>query len=240
MRNVSSDARSDDVPGDLDPARSAVPFTGSPSTEAYDDLKLNDVWLVERARHGDHHAFALLVRRYERKLLRVLTRLTRDPEHARDLAQETLWRVYVRLDQFDSGRRFGPWLFRVAVNIGLDWIRRSKSRSPLTASIDRTGADGDSIFEIADPDPRGQAELAQEVQFIIGLMPVSYRTILVLRDLEGFSSSEVAAIMGRRESTVRWKLAIARNKFREIWERRQDGVRKDSRDGKSRDEHVDE
>jgi RNA polymerase sigma-70 factor (ECF subfamily) len=51
-------------------------------------------------------------------------------------------------------------------------------------------------------------------------MPVSYRTILVLRDLEGFSSSEVAAIVERREATVRWRLSKARDKFREIWERR--------------------
>ena len=56
-------------------------------------------------------------------------------------------------------------------------------------------------------------------------MPVSYRTILVLRDLEGFSSSEVAAIVGRREATVRWRLSKARERFREIWERRQDNLR---------------
>ena len=56
------------------------------------ETSLNDAWLVERARHGDHAAFAVLVRRYERKLTRVLTRLVRDPELARDLAQETFWR----------------------------------------------------------------------------------------------------------------------------------------------------
>src|SRR5450755_3463696 len=62
-----------------------------------DEVNLNDAWLVEHARHGDHQAFAVLVRRYERKLIRVLARLVRDPEQARDLAQETFWRVYSRL-----------------------------------------------------------------------------------------------------------------------------------------------
>ena len=94
-----------------------------------DEASLNDAWLVERARHGDHTAFAVLVRRYERKLIRVLARLVRDPELARDLAQETFWRVYSRLDRFDTARRFGPWLFRVGVNLGLDWLRRSRSRA---------------------------------------------------------------------------------------------------------------
>jgi RNA polymerase sigma-70 factor (ECF subfamily) len=214
--------------------------TGSPSEHYRNDVNQSDAWLVEHARRGDQQAFALLVRRYEHKLLRVLTRLIRDPEYARDLAQETFWRVYVRLDRFDTARRFGPWLFRVAVNLGFDWIRQNKQKTHLTSSITRISVDERAIFEVSEADPRAQAELAQEVQYILGLMTVSYRTILVLRDLEGFSSSEVAAIIGRRESTVRWKLAVARDKFREIWERRQDDVRREPADGKSRDEYVDD
>jgi RNA polymerase sigma-70 factor (ECF subfamily) len=199
-----------------------------------DEVNLNDAWLVEHARHGDHQAFAVLVRRYERKLIRVLTRLVREPEQARDLAQETFWRVYARLDRFDTARRFGPWLFRVGVNLGLDWLRSSKSEPLLGASIDRTGNDGQSRLELPDPDPRIEAELAQEVQFVLALMPVSYRTILVLRDLEGFSSSEVAAIVGRREATVRWRLSKARERFREIWDRRQNDPRGAAKGDKTR------
>jgi RNA polymerase sigma-70 factor (ECF subfamily) len=206
-------ARGDGKPGLID-------LSGSS-----DEANLNDAWLVEHARHGDHQAFAVLVRRYERKLIRVLSRLVREPEQARDLAQETFWRVYARLDRFDTSRRFGPWLFRVGVNLGLDWLRSSRNDQLPAASIDRTNGDGKSTFELSDPDPRIQAELAQEVQFVLALMPVSYRTILVLRDLEGFSSSEVAAIVERREATVRWRLSKARERFREIWERRQGDLR---------------
>ena len=190
-----------------------------------EDLKLNDAWLVEHARHGDNQSFAVLLRRYERKLIRVLTRLVDDPEQARDLAQETFWRVYSRLDRFDTSRRFGPWLFRLAINLGLDWIRHNKRDYLRPGSIDWIATNGQAGFELPDPDPRIQIELAQEVQFVLGLMPICYRTILVLRDLEGFSTSEVAAIVGRRESTVRWRLSVAREKFREIWERRQAIVR---------------
>jgi len=196
------------------------------------DVNRSDAWLVELARRGDHEAFAVLVRRYERKLICVLTRLVREPEQARDLAQETFWRVYTRLDRFDTGRRFGPWLFRVGVNLGLDWLRHIKGERPPAMSIDRTGSNGQLTLDVPDPDPRPRADLAQEVQFILAQMPVSYRTILVLRDLEGFSSSEVAAIVGRREATIRWKLAVAREKFREIWQRRQDGARGEYQDGK--------
>jgi len=208
------------------------PAVDPPADAGFDDeASLGDAWLVERARHGDHAAFAVLVRRYERKLIRVLARLIRDPELARDLAQETFWRVYCRLERFDTARRFGPWLFRVGVNLGLDQIRKIRSEPPPAASIDRNHGEGRSPFELPDPDPRVRAELAQEVHFILAQMPVSYRTILVLRDLEGFSSSEVAAIVGRREATIRWRLSKARDKFREIWQRRQDGAQKEATDG---------
>lgn len=180
-----------------------------------------DARLVERAREGDDRAFAALVGRYERKLVRVLTRLVRDEELARDLAQETFWKVYNRLDRFDTSRRFGPWLFRVGVNLGLDQLRRHDTPTAAQLSIDRGPGDSNATIDLPDPDPRLRVELAQEVQFILERLPVLYRTILVLRDLEGFSSAEVAAIVGRREATVRWRLAKARDLFREQWERRQ-------------------
>jgi len=221
--------------GEAEAVSTANPSAGlvaaSASIGLDDESSLNDAWLVERARHGDHTAFAVLVRRYERKLIRVLARLVRDPELARDLAQETFWRVYSRLERFDTARRFGPWLFRVGVNLGLDWLRRSRSEPSPPASIDRPHGDGQLPFELPDPDPRIQAELAQEVQYILAQLPVSYRTVLVLRDLEGFSSSEVAAIVGRREATVRWRLSKARDKFRELWQRRQEGAQREPKDG---------
>ncbi len=190
-----------------------------------------DARLVERVRSGDDRAFAALVVRYERKLIRVLTRLVHDEELARDLAQETFWKVYNRLDRFDTARRFGPWLFRVGVNLGLDLLRRREA--PPATSIDRPAGDGRRAYDLPDPDPRLRAELVQEVQFVLERVPVAYRTILVLRDLEGFSSAEVAAIVGRREATVRWRLAKARDMFRDHWERRQELTRREDTHGQS-------
>src|SRR3954462_5980423 len=151
--------------------------------------------------------------------------MVRDEELARDLAQETFWKVYNRLDRFDTARRFGPWLFRIGVNLGLDQLRRHDG--PPSVSMDRIASGEQRAFDVPDPDPRIQAELAQEVQFVLERIPVPYRTILVLRDLEGFSSAEVAAIVGRREATVRWRLAKAREMFREHWERRHDLKRRE-------------
>jgi RNA polymerase sigma-70 factor (ECF subfamily) len=181
-----------------------------------------DARLIERARSGDDQAFAALVARYERALIRVLARLVHDEELARDLAQETFWRVYNRLDRFDTSRRFGPWLFRVGVNLGLDGLRRNGP--PPAASIYAASDEGRSAYDLADPDPRIREELAQEVRHVLDRLPHAYRVILILKDLEGFSTAEVASIVHRREATVRWRLAKAREQFRDLWERRQSSV----------------
>lgn len=193
--------------------------TPEPSELAASADEVGDARLVEMARAGDDEAFGALVLRYERKLVRVLSRLVQDDELARDLAQETFWKVYTRLDRFDTSRRFGPWLFRVGVNLGLDQLRRL---SPAPASIDRPRADGWQASDLPDADPRGREELAQEVRFVLEKLPVDYRSVLILRDLEGFSSAEVASVIGRQEATVRWRLARAREMFRQHWERRQE------------------
>ena len=88
----------------------------------------SDARLVEAARHGDQAAYGELVVRYEHRLARVIYRFVHNMETAEDLAQETFLKVYDRLEQFDSSRRFGPWLFRVGVNLTLDFLRLKKRR----------------------------------------------------------------------------------------------------------------
>lgn len=186
------------------------------SEDRYAADPASEARLVEEVRNGNSDAFGVLVRRYEKKLLRVLRRLVGDSEEARDLAQEAFLRAYQRLDRFDSSRRFGPWLFRVAVNLAVDWLRRQKPVIRLGAAARDEG----NAAQISDPDPRPGIDLQQEVHWVLQLIPLNYRTVLILRDLEGYSCSEVAAIEGRREATIRWRLSRAREMFRKIWERR--------------------
>ena len=192
-------------------------FTQGPLYDSSSDARL-----VEEVRRGNKDAFGVLVGRYEKKVQRVVLRLVHDREQARDLAQETFLKVYQHLDKFDTSRRIGPWLFRVAVNLAVDWLRRQKS----TVRLRHGGGGEEDNFEIPDPDPRPQIELGQEVQWVLEQIPLNYRTVLILRDLEGFSCSEVAAIEGRREATIRWRLSRAREMFRQIWDRRQQSGRR--------------
>jgi RNA polymerase sigma-70 factor (ECF subfamily) len=178
----------------------------------------SDARLVEDVRRGDHAAFEALVRRYETRLISVLSRFMQDRELTRDLAQETFLRVFERIDQFDPSRRFGPWLFRIGVNLTLDYMRKRKRRIwPSLFSESRVEKGPDP--EVADP--RDAIDLEQEVRKVLEAIPEKYRTVLILRDLENFSSSEIAAILHRKEATIRWRLAEARMRFQELWKRRQ-------------------
>jgi RNA polymerase sigma-70 factor (ECF subfamily) len=177
--------------------------------------------LVEDCRHGDQEAFGTLVRRYERRLLSVIQRFVRDVELARDLAQETFLRAYERLDQFDPSRRFGPWLFRIGVNLTLDHLRKRKRRGWVSLFCDSRQ---ERAPDPAVADPRQAIDLEQEVQLVLQGIPERYRTVLVLRDLENFSTSEIAAITNRKEATIRWRLGEARNRFQRLWMKRQGGA----------------
>ncbi|MCA9000022.1 MAG: sigma-70 family RNA polymerase sigma factor [Planctomycetaceae bacterium] len=177
----------------------------------------SDARLVEETRCGDREAFGILVQRYERRLIRVLMRFVRDLDVAEELAQETFIRVYEKLDQFDPSRRFSPWLFRIGVNLTLDYHRKRKRRKWAVLFTDRSR---DRWIEPEQADPRPEQDLQQEVRMVIDQIPEKYRTVLILRDMENFSTSEIAAILDRKEATIRWRLAEARNRFQELWERR--------------------
>jgi RNA polymerase sigma-70 factor (ECF subfamily) len=179
---------------------------------------VSETRLVEEARQGKQAAFGQLVRLYERRLVRVLLRFTRNVDLADDLAQETFLRAYERLDQFDPSRRFGPWLFRIGVNLTLDYHRRKKRR--IWGFLFSDSAREESP-DPSTPDPRADRDLQQEVHWVIDQLPEQFRIVLVLRDLENFSTSEIAAILERTEATIRWRLGEARTRFAEIWEKRQ-------------------
>ena len=178
----------------------------------------SEVRLVHAARNGDHDAFGELVQRYERRVLKVIRRFVPDQEFATDLVQESFLRAYERMEQFDPSRRFGPWLFRLAVNLTYDHLRKVRRRGRWALFSD---AGEDRAPDPAVPDPRTDIDLSQEVRVVLAEIPEAYRTVLILRDLEGFCTSDVAAITERSEATIRWRLAEARKMFREAWERRE-------------------
>ena len=136
----------------------------------------SDARLVEQVRKGDSDAFGTLVARYERRVLKVVRRFIADADGAQDLIQETFLKAFDRLDQFDPSRRFGPWLFRIAVNATYDHLRKIKRRGKWALFSE---AGEERLPDPPAPDPLGELDLSHEVRTVLEGIPETYRTVLV-------------------------------------------------------------
>jgi RNA polymerase sigma-70 factor (ECF subfamily) len=174
--------------------------------------------LIRACLEGRQEAFAGLVKRHEQRAFWAAYKILGDAESARDVSQEAFVRVWRALHRFDFSMAFSTWLYRIVVNLAIDHLRRNRRHR---------GADLDPLREvIADPAP-GQApdhhqqsvETSRMVRQVLDTLDEKYRTVLVLRDLEGLSSKQIADITGIAHATVRWRLHVARKHFREGWNR---------------------
>jgi RNA polymerase sigma-70 factor (ECF subfamily) len=165
--------------------------------------------VVERARSGDREAFGQLMGAHERNVLRTARALLGNREDALDAAQEAFLRVFRHLHRFDTHRAFAPWLYRIVVNVCRD-VHRRRARMA-TVPLD----DLDSAVLARPGDQEANADAADRVRAIRrALEPLSVREreVVVLRDIEGFSTAEVARALGCMEITVRSHLSRGRGK----------------------------
>lgn len=168
--------------------------------------------VVELARGGDFDAFDQLMAIHESAVLRTARALLGNREDARDATQEVFLRVFRYLHRFDSRREFGPWLYRVAVNVCRDFHRK-RSRVP-TSALDEL----DDAILAAPGDQEANAEALERDRAIrkaLALLSGKEREAVVLRDVEGLSTAEVARALGCMEVTVRSHLSRGRLKLHE-------------------------
>jgi len=173
--------------------------------------------LIDRAREDDAGAFRDLVRKYSPGVNRLAYRICSNSEDARDIAQEVFIRLYRSLDNFDERRSFGAWLYRITINMSLDHARKSKRHKAI--SLDKTRILSLSGQENSGPDREAETEELKEVIIRISeCLSRNQRRVFVLRDMEGFSVNEIAAIVKLRTSTVRVHLARARHRVKSLLE----------------------
>jgi RNA polymerase sigma-70 factor, ECF subfamily len=164
--------------------------------------------LIKEAKSGDAAAFERIIIVHERMVLRLAQRLLLNREDAKDAAQEVFIRLHRNLSRFQEEKDFGPWLYRMTVNICRDSLRRSPR-----------GPSSDLILEIPDRalDPEQSLLLAQRQKLVLSALEslsAREREVIVLRDLEGCSTSEVAQALRISEATVRSQISTARVKIK--------------------------
>jgi RNA polymerase sigma-70 factor (ECF subfamily) len=164
--------------------------------------------LVEACLHGDRHAFDELVERYEKPLFSAAYRITGSVEDAMDATQNAFVNAFEKLHTFDPTYRFFSWIYRIAVNQALNFANRRGVVREL--DVDTPADDPDPETEVGDNEAR------RHLQRAIVLLPPHYRTVLVLKHLEGLSYREISEILEIPEKTVKSRLFTARQRLREI------------------------
>ena len=182
-----------------------------------------DAQWVRRARAGDEQAFALLVERHERMVLRTGLRLLGRLDLAQDAAQEAFLRLHRHLARLDESRELGPWLYRVTVNVCRDISRHVRSERGLGLEELRGLKSPDSGAAALD-DAVARDEQRRLVQAALLTLSLKERETIVLRDLEGLTTWEVARILGTSEGTVRSQISTGRLKIKRYVEARR-GIR---------------
>lgn len=174
-----------------------------------------DQQLVARAQQGDKQAFELLVSKYQRKLLRLISRLVRDPAEAEDVAQDAFIKAYRALPQFRGDSAFYTWLYRIGVNTAKNYLvsqgRRPPSSTEKDAEEAETFDDADALRDINTPESiLLSKEIATTVNAAMAKLPEELRTAISLREIEGLSYDEISEVMNCPIGTVRSRIFRAR------------------------------
>ena len=174
-----------------------------------------DQALVERVQKGDKAAFELLVAKYHRKIIRLVSRLVRDAAEVEDVTQEAFIKAYRALPQFRGESAFYTWLYRIAVNTAKNHLATQGRRAPTSTEANaeeaETFAEADQLRDINTPESMLMSkQIAQTVNSAMEALPDELRTAITLREIEGLSYEEIAEAMGCPIGTVRSRIFRAR------------------------------
>jgi RNA polymerase sigma-70 factor (ECF subfamily) len=180
------------------------------------------MWRVKA--HDDHRAFTQLVRRWEVPIRRLCTRMTGDPHRGEDLGQETFARLFAKRQSYEPTGRFSTYLWRIALNLCHDELRRIERRKEFLTTDEDSEGDTAGIVDLRVIDyttPDSQAADEEEGELVrqaLLKLPEIYRTVLVLRHYEGLKLGKIAEILEVPEGTVNSRMAEALARLTRILE----------------------
>jgi len=174
--------------------------------------------LVRRARRGDLQAYDDLVKRYQERIYATIYHMTSNHEDANDLAQESFIKAFQALKSFKGGSTFYTWLYRIAVNKTINFLKQRKNRTHMSLNdIDFNAEhDPDLMALISENTPRraaGLTELQKKLNEALLKLSEPHRLVIVLHDVQGQSHDEIAEIMDCNIGTVRSRLFYARQQM---------------------------
>ncbi len=174
-----------------------------------------DEKLVRLAQQGDERAFELLVMKYQKKLVRLVSRFMRDPGDVEDVAQESFIKAYRALKTFRGDSAFYTWLYRIGVNTAKNHLMANGHRMPTMTEVDAGGAEGgeekESFKDLNTPESQlASRQIAESVNQTLQQLPETLRAAIMLREIEGLGYEHIARLMNCPIGTVRSRIFRAR------------------------------
>jgi RNA polymerase sigma-70 factor, ECF subfamily len=181
-------------------------------------VEVSDEELIDRARLDDSMAFELLMRRHNQRLYRVVRSVLREPAEIEDVIQQAYLSAFQHLDQFQGAARWSTWLCRIAMNEALARVRQRRRFVSMDVDSDERTA---SMSRDGMRDPESSAvgrEVGELIEQAIDKMPSLYRSVLLMRGIEGMTTAETAAVLEVEPEVVKTRLHRARATLRSIIE----------------------
>ena len=198
--------------------KASKPPDESPAGPEPIPAQVEEVELVRRARKGDLAAYDDLVRRYQERIYATIYHMTANHEDANDLAQEAFIKAFQALRSFKGGSSFYTWVYRIAVNKTINFLKQRKNKAQMSLDdLDLNAEhDPDLVALISDKTPRREvnlAELQEKLNAAMQKLSEPHRLVVTLHDVQGLSHEEIAEIMGCNIGTVRSRLFYARQQL---------------------------
>ncbi len=177
--------------------------------------------LIKKAQNGDSYAFEALIESHFKQIYNIAFRMTNNPDDAADMTQEVMLKLFKSIGSFNGNSKFSTWVYRVATNTCLDELKKMKRRTTLSLQNEIETDDGGYTMDIEDNSPTPEQSLEQNelkdiVAKAITYLSDEHKTIIILRDIRGFSYDEIARITGTTEGTVKSRLSRARAQLKNI------------------------
>jgi RNA polymerase sigma-70 factor (ECF subfamily) len=175
--------------------------------------------LVRKAQQGDHEAFEALVRRHQGRVFAVAGGILRTREDVEDIAQQVFLKAYFSIKRFDQRAAFSTWLYKITVNECWDLLRKRKVR-PLVYEVDLNQEQAHAYQSKEDghgnaPDVSQRLEAREQLEHWLDCLDQKDRTMLVLKEVQGFTVEEIGGILGLNGNTVKVRLFRARQRVAE-------------------------
>ncbi|MBI3850733.1 MAG: sigma-70 family RNA polymerase sigma factor [Verrucomicrobia bacterium] len=189
-----------------------------PAAASSADKQPDESALVQRARKGDLSAYDGLVRRYQERIYATLYNMTSNHEDANDLVQEAFIKAFQALKSFKGGSSFYTWIYRIAVNRTINFLKQRKNRTHLSLNdLDFNAEhDPDLVALVSDKTPRREvqlSELQEKLNAAMQKLSEDHRLVVTLHDIQGLSHEEIGEIMDCNIGTVRSRLFYARQQL---------------------------